>query len=339
MKSNIRNTITNKQNYISGNSGNGKSFPKKSPAFVLIIVLIVVAVLVTTTATLAWDVSTNAMTTGSRIARQQNQYTIEAVINLIIRNLRRKPLQKELLNNGFHTGRLKLGEAVVYYRIADESAKYKLTSRDTDNIPPFIENLEPLPPAAETGTEKRDSRRLYEDVLKIEMDELHKFYHSPVKDNLMGDLITLWTDGRVNVNTSPRTVIKQALDSLSRITLERLLQLRKNRYIENINCVSKMLTKDARERNIICARLTTSISCVSVRITCVAPSLRTDNFLLLSLDENTTTIRIFKDLPPIGEIPSDSQDRQTSKSFFKQSQYTKPGISNTNHKDFIKANI
>lgn len=273
------------------------------PSFVLLMVLVVLVILMTLTAALAWTVSTRSLSVDSRVSCRQNHYALIAAVKVIGQKLQRGELMLQIQDKGTADGTIRLGTAQVYYRVWDEAAKYKFTRGSSKMLPDFLKDLEVRIRTYDEKSKIDGELFLFEDVFSVEMKELRQIYGPVSEGKALVDLVTLWSDGRVNINTASDEALSLKLQDLHKETFERLLQLRRGRHIDSIEQLALRLRLSRRDRQILLTRLITRSNLMTIRLICQGQMLRSDAFAVVQFQEQGPVVRLWRDLPAIGEVP------------------------------------
>jgi len=277
--------------------------PDHQQGFVLVTVLVMLVVFTVTTGSLAWAVSTRSLGVNSRVGHYQNCLAMMSALEVIDLKLREGELATQVCSEGFGEGMVKLGSASVYYQVWDEAGKYKVKPGSSNVLPGFLADLGvKLRTDQEALTVKWEAAS-FEDVFEINLDELAKFYGPDTQRKAVVDRVTLWSNGRLNINTASDEALAVHLEGMDTEALKRLLQLR--HPVFDLDQVVSDLRLSQRDARIVLSRLTTQTSRLAVRLICQGRTLRSDAFAVIDSDPNGLEILLWRDLPAIGRIPQE----------------------------------
>ena len=275
--------------------------------FVLIAVLVMLVVFTVTTGSLAWSVSIRSLGVNSRVAHNQNCLAMTAALAIIDRKLRDGELASRVCSEGFGQGIIRLGSVSVYYQVWDEAGKYKVKPGSSSVLPDFLAGLGVKLRTDQGKAKAQWKTLLYEDVFEVGLGELAKFYGPNPERKAVVDKVTLWSDGRLNVNTATSEALTVHLAGMDPESLERLLELRRRRPILDLGQVVFSLHLGQRDAQIVLSRLTTQTNRLAVRLVCQGKTLRSDAFVVMDLETNGPEVLLWRDLPAIGRIPDEER--------------------------------
>ncbi len=268
--------------------------------FVLLLVLLTIVVLGTVTGALAWVVSSKSLSIDSRVASCQNHYAMRAAIDVLIHKLQGDDFTLRWRAKRSYGGRMTIGSRKIVYKLWDESGKYRYAREHYGALPSFLNKMG-VTLRVQGNASEETKILLFEDVFNVELGKLVDFYGPSLEGKAMVDKVTLWSDGRINVNTSDDEVIRLCLKGINQPILEKLQQLRRERKIADLNELAIALGTNPRDKNILLSRLTTRTTRIAVRMVCLGPTLRSDAFMILYMGGKVPKIKLWRDLPPLGK--------------------------------------
>lgn len=275
--------------------------------FVLLIVLFAVAMLSAVTGTLAWGISTRSLCTDSRVAGQRNNLALAGALYVIAQKCGRGQSAAEIQKTGGTSGTVRLGSTVIHYRAWDEASKLRFVA---GNSPEAQQDLKVWGLRLRSDKDKpaaAEGLLLFEDVFEIGFEELPKIYGPNAEGRAVVEGLTLWSDGRLNINTAEDEVLRRHLKGMEPEKINRLLQLRKSRYIGDVRQLPSLLGLNRRDQRIVSMKLTTRTRRLGVRLICKGRTLRTDAFVVVDVEGGKPVIRLWRDLPPIGQMPESEE--------------------------------